>query len=332
VEPAPPAGEKVDALFAKLRAASDEPAGPGAGAAPVIDAPRADKAAASAKASSPPRSARKSATPVAAAAGVGSGGKRTEVTAPAASEGSGAEVDDGDGDGSDDDGPPDDRNPAAVERDALTDPIVKALSRRLKRTLQDNQNELLAGLRSKGAHWSIDLLPESTEHIDGYATAALPSLEQAAESGVSFAGKGSGPGGGVSVDSLIGIAHELAEAVVGPLRRRLSDGDGLADAEESAVVDHVGSAFREWKGERIERLAGDHVVAAFSLGTISAVATVPSARLEWVAVPGSRDAPCPDCEDNGLSGALSPGEEFPTGHLHPPAHPGCRCVLVIPAT
>ena len=22
-----------------------------------------------------------------------------------------------------------------------------------------------------------------------------------------------------------------------------------------------------------------------------------------------------------------PGEEFPTGHLHPPAHPGCRCLL-----
>ncbi len=41
-------------------------------------------------------------------------------------------------------------------------------------------------------------------------------------------------------------------------------------AEESVVAEHVGSAFREWKGERIERLAGDHVVAAFSAGTIAA--------------------------------------------------------------
>ena len=46
---------------------------------------------------------------------------------------------------------------------------------------------------------------------------------------------------------------------------------GLADADEGVVAEHVGSAFREWKGERIERLAGDHVVAAFSAGTISAV-------------------------------------------------------------
>ena len=69
---------------------------------------------------------------------------------------------------------------------------------------------------------------------------------------------------------LVGIAHDLAEAVVGPLRRRLADGDGLAEADESVVAEHVGSAFREWKGERIERLAGDHVVAAFSAGTIAA--------------------------------------------------------------
>ena len=73
-------------------------------------------------------------------------------------------------------------------------------------------------------------------------------------------------------DVLVGIAHELAEAVVGPLRRRLAaDDGGLDEAEESVVVEHVGSAFREWKGERIERLAGDHVVAAFSAGTMAAV-------------------------------------------------------------
>ncbi len=94
------------------------------------------------------------------------------------------------------------------------------------------------------------------------------------------------------------------------------------------VAEYVGSAFREWKGERIERLAGDHVVAAFSLGTISAIEGEKAAQLEWVAVPGAGDAHCPDCEDNGLNGSQRPGEAFPTGHAHPPAHPGCRCLLV----
>ena len=72
-----------------------------------------------------------------------------------------------------------------------------------------------------------------------------------------------------SGDALLAIAHEMAEGIVAPLRRRLADGEGLEGAEESVVTEHVGSAFREWKGERIERLAGDHVVAALSLGTIA---------------------------------------------------------------
>ena len=224
------------------------------------------------------------------------------------------------------DEPPEERSPFVVRRDELVSPIITALARRLKRTLQDNQNDLLDRLRSNGSHWSLDLLPEETEHIDSYATAALPALEQASEAGATFAGTGLSHG--PHADVLLGVGHDLAESVVGPLRRRLSDGDGLADAEESVVAEYVGSAFREWKGERIERLAGDHVVAAFSLGTISAIEGEKSAQLEWVAVPGTGDAPCPDCEDNGLNGSQRPGEAFPTGHAHPPAHPGCRCLLV----
>jgi len=43
------------------------------------------------------------------------------------------------------------------------------------------------------------------------------------------------------------------------------------------------------------------------------------------------DGPCPDCDDNTLAGELPKGEEFPTGQLHPPAHAGCRCLLVLRA-
>jgi hypothetical protein len=140
------------------------------------------------------------------------------------------------------------------------------------------------------------------------------------------------PGKAPHADVVVKIAHELAESMIGPLRRKLLDADGLEDADESVVAEHIGSAFREWRGERIERLAADHVLAAFSAGSMSAAEGTPSAQLEWIAVAGSGDAPCPDCEDNGLNGSLRPGEEFPTGHLHPPAHPGCRCLLALAAT
>ena len=235
-----------------------------------------------------------------------------------------------DDDAGSEDQPPDDRHPAAAQRDQMIEPIVSALARRLKRTLQDSQNDLLDNLRSHGSSWSSDLLPAEVEQVDNLATAALPTLEEAAEAGVSFAGNGAGHR--PRADLLLGIAHELAESVVGPLRRRLADGQpALAETDETAAIEHVGAAFREWKGERVERLAGDHVVAAFSAGTLSAVEAQPG-QLEWVAVTGGGDAPCPDCEDNGLSGPQQPGEKFPTGHIRPPAHPGCRCLLVRSAT
>jgi hypothetical protein len=217
-------------------------------------------------------------------------------------------------------------NPLVDTRDELVGPLITALSRRLKRTLQDDQNDLLDRLRNKGSSWSIDLLPEEVEHLDSYATAALPQLEQAASAGRIFVGDESE--GGPLTEHVVGVAHDLAAAIVGPIRRRLADDDGLTNADESAVAEHVGSAFREWKGERIERLAGDYVIAGFSAGSVAGS----TREIEWVAAAAPGSTPCPDCDDNALNGPQAAGQEFPTGHRHPPAHSGCRCLLVPSAT
>jgi hypothetical protein len=37
---------------------------------------------------------------------------------------------------------------------------------------------------------------------------------------------------------------------------------------------------------------------------------------------------CADAEDNALAGVITHGEHFPTGHQHPLAHAGCRCLVV----
>jgi DivIVA domain-containing protein len=299
----PASSGKVDALFAKLRAGHEadepgtdalpDPTEPGAGAPEAVDLVEASDR----------------------------GPTETQLGAEAPDE-------TGDGAGEEDaPGPPADRPPAVLQRDELIAPVVTTLSRRLKRTLQDTQNDMLDHLRSNGSQWTPAALPEETEQVDGLTTAVLPVLEDAAEAGVSFAG---GKPGKPPTDALVGIAHGLAEEVVSPLRRRLSADGGVAEAGEAAAVEHVGAAFREWRGSRVERLAGDYVVAAFSLGSVTAVQRDRKRRVEWVSVAGSGDAPCPDCEDNGLAGPQSPGDEFPTGHRHPPAHSGCRC-LVAPA-
>ncbi len=216
-------------------------------------------------------------------------------------------------------------NPLVDRRDELVGPVITALSRRLKRTLQDDQNDLLDRLRNNGSSWSVELLPDEVEHLDAYATAALPQLEQAANAGRLFVGDQSK--GGPLSEHVVGVAHDLATAIVGPLRRRLID-DGSNPADESAVAEHVGAAFREWKGERIERLAGDYVIAGFSAGSVAGS----SQDIEWVAAAAPGSTPCPDCDDNALNGPQQAGQEFPTGHRHPPAHSGCRCLLAPSAT
>ncbi len=316
------ADESVDELFARLRAAQEVPESVAGEAESGPEAEAADEPATEPTGESRPPTEAPSATGGKGEADGDPAGEAAPVTGgERPSEGTEEE---------EPEGPPEATSPEAIRRDELTAPIVTVLARRLKRNLQDNQNELLDGARSKGYRWSADLLPDETEHVDGYATAAMPALEEASEAGVVFVGTGAA--GGASADALVGIADDLAHSVVDPLRRRLSEGAGLAEGDESAVLEHVGSAFREWKGERIERLAGDSVVAAFSLGSLSAVERAESGGVEWVAVGASGDAACPDCEDNGLGGALQPGESFPTGHRHPPAHPGCRCLLAVSAT
>jgi hypothetical protein len=45
--------------------------------------------------------------------------------------------------------------------------------------------------------------------------------------------------------------------------------------------------------------------------------------LHWIPIAVGR---CADCDDNALEPTVK-GAAFPTGQVHPPAHPGCRCLL-----
>ena len=109
--------------------------------------------------------------------------------------------------------------------------------------------------------------------------------------------------------------------MVRDLRPRLEAAFARDDEE---VAEAVNVAFREWRGERVGRLVGDALHVAFTRG--SYVAVRQGTRLRWVADDGEQ--PCPDCDDNSLAGGLRKGKAFPTGHRHPPAHTGCRCILV----
>lgn len=212
-----------------------------------------------------------------------------------------------------------DVDPAVARRDEVLNPLVATLARRLKRALQDDQNDILDRLRAKGG-WAPGVLPSEDDHARRYVQVAAVELMEAARAGATFAGGKADEAPGVDE-----VAASLASEIVAPLRRRLeSAGPSVDEGDESALVELVGAAFREWKGARTERLAGDRTVFAFARAALLAVPE--GTELRWVV--DDDVAQCPDCDDNALAGPVPSRQEFPTGHPHPPAHAGCRCLLV----
>jgi DivIVA domain-containing protein len=199
-----------------------------------------------------------------------------------------------------------------ARRDELLAPVTARLSRTVKRALGDDQNRLLDQLRSSKSRSGDELLGDEEEHVVVFAGKARDHLAEAFTAGTVFAGAEAAavPDG----DAIEQSSAALARVIVTMLRRQIAEGTGEA-------VDRVGAAFREWRGERVERLAGDYATQAFSAGVVAASG---EGKMRWIV---TSTGGCSDCEDNALAGAVNGIEVFPTGHSHPPAHSGCRCLV-----
>jgi DivIVA domain-containing protein len=212
---------------------------------------------------------------------------------------------------------PDDQD-LLERRDAITDAVEKQAVRKLKRVLADEQNEVLDRLRRNPKSHLDDLFPAAGEHSDRYASVVRSDLVNVARSGGSFYGA-------KPAKTDVGdLAGQLGEALTFPLRDRIEGSLREAAGDEDAMADGVRAVYRDWKTHRIESHTRDTVLAAFNRGLFDA--TEPENRMRWVVDNGG--SPCPDAEDNSLAGLVVRGESFPTGHCYPPAHPGCRCLLV----
>ncbi len=206
-------------------------------------------------------------------------------------------------------------------RDAATDDIERQLARRLKRILSDEQNELLDQVRrGKGVPTAEASLPEAAAQAGRYAEAATADLIGAAAAGAAFYGD---PPAKMST-KVEDIAERLADELVRQLRARLTRCFTDAEGDEAELGERIRACYREWKTQRIADTSRHFVLAAFTRGLFDAA---PSATaFQWIVDDGG--TPCPDAEDNALQGEVRKGDPFPTGDAYPPAHPGCRCLIV----
>jgi hypothetical protein len=221
--------------------------------------------------------------------------------------------------------------PAAVPGDQgalVLAELERAVSRHVKRELSDEQNEMLDAIRREGrVPPAAVVLPDPEVHVERYASAAYTPLMDAAVAGgqlLPAAARDAGDAprvGGLARE----VAAEMAAELVAPLRDRLeSCFVGCADDDDSTTLsDAVASCYREWRAQRVEPLVALAVVTAFNRGVLAAAA--PDQILRWQA---SSADPCKHCLANASGPATARGEAFPSGHEVPPAHPGCRCVLV----
>ncbi len=200
-----------------------------------------------------------------------------------------------------------------TRRDELLAPVTARLGRTIKRALGDDQNRLLDLLRNAPTLAGEELMGPEDEHAVAFAEAARGHLGEAFSAGTVFGGAGAAVPEGDAIEE---SSNALAHVIVTMLRRQIEEGTG-------DPADRVGAAFREWRGERVERLTGDYATHAFSAGVAAAGA---EGKLRWVVTSA---AGCSDCEDNALAGSVSANETFPTGHVHPPAHSGCRCLVAL---
>jgi DivIVA domain-containing protein len=218
-----------------------------------------------------------------------------------------------------------DDTPFARRDEALT-PLIVAASRKLKRVLADEQNDVLHTLRGKDRVRSVDdLVSGDAEHAARYTDSVAGDLIAAAVAGaVSMGATAAAAQRDVKkANAIAAAADALAVDVVRPLRDRLSRCVAEADGDNDELSSLVRIVYREWKNQRIDERLDDVARIAFGKGALAGVS--PGAPIRWAVDPNGPE--CADAEDNCLQGVVGAGEVFPTDHACAPAHSGCRCMI-----
>ncbi len=200
--------------------------------------------------------------------------------------------------------------------DALNDSL-DALTRKVKRSLQDDQNVMLDRLRGVQGMITTELEDEHEQRAR-YADASFEALAEAAQAGMAFAKSESGAiGGSIDKNAIKEFAADLAVTIVLALRKRIT-ADTAGDGAERA-----NAAYKEWRGARVERLCTDAARRAFHLGIVSAAQ---GGQVRFYVSPS--DAPCDACASDSRAGEIQAGKTFPSGAKHPPLHAGCACAVI----
>ncbi|MEY3615282.1 MAG: hypothetical protein RLZZ518_283 [Actinomycetota bacterium] len=213
-------------------------------------------------------------------------------------------------------------------RDEVVNPALEALSRAVKRQLADDENVALTHVSSKRSSLTLAaMLPSPGEYAAAYSEVIrelVTSIAVDAARSISDARR-SDMRAAITNGGVLETIHEmLLTSFVQPLHARVTDALTAAGKDRDKLLSALRSIFQECKSQQIAAVVSDIAYFTYARGLFLGCDT--KSTVCWAVDP--RGPACADAEDNSLAGGMRRGEMFPTGHAHPLAHAGCRCLVV----
>jgi hypothetical protein len=119
------------------------------------------------------------------------------------------------------------------------------------------------------------------------------------------------------------VSRTMDESTIRPLREKIQRAVEQSNGDKDEMSNLIRSVYREMKMQRVEQQVSDIARMAYSRGAYLVLDQ--GTQVCWMVDPNGPS--CADAEDNSLAGSTDLGSEFPTGHVHPTAHAGCRCLI-----
>jgi DivIVA domain-containing protein len=212
-----------------------------------------------------------------------------------------------------------------AERDEALSGLVVTMARKLKRVLADEQNNVLEHLRGKRSSLEMEAFMGTVEeHAARYAESIAEDTMAAAGSGAKSVKSAGGSSRRVTQKAVAShVKDSVTAGLVAGFREDTRIAIGEAEGDREILASLMRDVYRKWKTDLIDQHVDDLACTSYSKGGF--LALEPQTRVSWMVDPEAEC--CSECEDNSLAGAVTKGEEFPTGHSMPPAHPECRCLV-----
>ena len=212
-------------------------------------------------------------------------------------------------------------------RDEVLEPIMVLITRKMKRVLADEENSMLTYLQGKKSIVALEkVLPSADEHLQMYVEALTEDLISAAMAGAQSLSKSlkADLRKRVTRSAVMQVvSRTMDESTIRPLREKIQRAVEQSNGDKDEMSNLIRSVYREMKMQRVEQQVSDITRMAYRRGAYLVLDQ--GTQVCWMVDPNGPS--CADAEDNSLAGSTDLGSEFPTGHIHPTAHAGCRCLI-----